>query len=181
MFSFDPGAGFRINAGDLWAEPGFPDVRRSSMEQLVWQRRKQKRMRNRLLSMCGCRLKLRSKSAQPGVWVMDCNALVGEVDFELFQSKLFRQSVDLWICFNRRGRIGGFILKLALASTRCSGRESAKGLNRKLHCWSIFYTFFYIKSCRVGFNEDSGFSKRICRLVEVEEVDEEKEEKVDEE
>ena len=73
-------------------------------------------------------------------------------------------------------------MKLALTSTRCSGRESAKGLNSKLHCWSMFSTFFfYIKSCRVGFNEDSGFSKRICRLVEVEEVDEEKEEKVDEE
>ena len=38
------------------------------------------------------------------------------------------QSVDLWICFNRRGR--RFILKLALTSTRCSGRESAIGLNR---------------------------------------------------
>ena len=38
------------------------------------------------------------------------------------------QSVDLWICFNRRGR--SFILKLALTSTRCSGRESAIGLNR---------------------------------------------------
>ena len=171
MFSFDPGAGFRINAGDLWVEPGFPDLRRRSMEQLVWQWRRHENKKG-WLSMCGCRLKLRSKSAQPGLGHgLQCSGRWGW--WKLFQSKLFRQSVDLWICFNRRGRIGGFILKLALASTRCSGREWAKGLNRKLHCWSIFYTFFYIKSCRVGFNEDSGFSKRICCLVEVVEVDEE--------
>ena len=40
IFSFDTRAGFRINAGDLWVEPGFPDVRRRSREHLVWQRRR---------------------------------------------------------------------------------------------------------------------------------------------
>ena len=41
------------------------------------------------MTMCGCRLKLRSKSAQPGVWVMDCNALVGEVDENFSKASCF--------------------------------------------------------------------------------------------
>ena len=41
------------------------------------------------MTMCGCRLKLRSKSAQPEVWVMDCNALVGEVDENFSKASCF--------------------------------------------------------------------------------------------
>ena len=39
--------------------------------------------------MAVCRLKLRSKSAQPEVWVMDCNALVGEVDENFSKASCF--------------------------------------------------------------------------------------------
>ena len=112
---------------------------------------------------------------------MDCNALVGEVDENFSKASCF----DLAKC--------GFVdllqserkelhFEVGTDLNQMFGERVGKRSQQQASLLvNVFHVFFYIKSCRVGFNEDSGFSKRICRLVEVEEVDEEKEEKVDEE